>query len=247
MRRHVDAKHLRAHAARRAARSPIEYELLLALSHAIVPTKKRPSLKPRKLPRQSRAEHTVATILEATARILETTGLAGLNTNAVAQRAGVSIGSLYQYFSGKDALIVALSLRERALFHAEAQGALDEPTGLQGLRQLIAASVHQQLRRPTLARLLDFEENRAPIAQELAASKDGFHALIRQLLARDDIAPPPDPGTAADDIGAIVRAIVDAAGERGEVDRPGLEQRVGRAVFGYLGLNVSNRSGRRRA
>jgi len=212
-----------------------------------VTTKKRPSLKPRKLPRQLRAEHTVATILEATARILETKGLEGLNTNAVAQRAGVSIGSLYQYFSGKDALIVALSLRERALFHAEAQGALAGTSGQQGLRLLIAASVHQQLRRPTLARLLDFEENRAPVARELAASKSGFHDMILQLLARDDMPQQPDLAIAADDIGAIIRAVVDAAGERGEADRAALELRVGRAIFGYLGLNVSNRSHRRRA
>lgn len=210
-------------------------------------TKKRPSLKPRKLPRQTRAEHTVATILEATARILETKGLDGLNTNAVAQRAGVSIGSLYQYFSGKDALIVALSLRERALFYAEAQAALDQPSGQQGLRHLIAASVHQQLRRPALARLLDFEESRAPIAKELAASKGGFHDIVLQLLARDDIPPQPDLGIAAGDIGAIIPAITDAAGERGEADRAALEQRIVRAIFGYLGQNVSNRSHRRRA
>jgi AcrR family transcriptional regulator len=42
--------------------------------------------------------------------------LSGLNTNRVAQRAGVSIGSLYQYFPGKDALIVALIRRERDAF-----------------------------------------------------------------------------------------------------------------------------------
>lgn len=210
-------------------------------------TKKRPSLKPRKLPLQARAEHTVATILEATARILETRGLDGLNTNAVAQRAGVSIGSLYQYFSNKDALIVALSLRERALFYAEAQAALDEPSGERGLRRLISASVHQQLRRPVLARLLDFEENRAPIARELAASKGGFHDMLLQLLARDDMPPQPDIAIAAGDIGAIIPAITDAAGERGEADRAALEQRVVRAIFGYLGQNVSNRSHRRRA
>src|ERR1700761_6251781 len=198
-----------------------------------MPTKKRTSLKPRKVPQQSRAGQTVAAILEAVAVILETKGLDGLNTNAVAQRAGVSIGSLYQYFSGKDALIVALSLRERDLFYAEAQGALAQPNGQQGLRHLIAASVHQQLRRPALARLLDFEESRAPIARELASSKGGFHDMLLQLLARDDIPPQPDIGIAAEDIGAIIPAITDAAGERGEADRAALEQRIGRAVFCY--------------
>ena len=198
--------------------------------------KKRQSLKPRKIPQQSRATQTVAAILEAAARILETKGLAGLNTNLVAQRAGVSIGSLYQYFPGKDALIVALCLREHAVFFAEAQGALGEPTGRQALRHLIAVSVHQQLRRPTLARLLDFEENRPPIAKELATSKAAFHELIWQLLAYGDIPPQPSIETATDDLSAILRAMVDAAGDRGEVDRDGLECRVGRALFGYLGI-----------
>ena len=52
--------------------------------------------KPRKQPRQERAKATVDSILEATARILVKSGMEGLNTNAVAEAAGVSIGSLYQ-------------------------------------------------------------------------------------------------------------------------------------------------------
>ncbi|AIY40906.1 transcriptional regulator [Collimonas arenae] len=199
-------------------------------------TKKRQSLKPRKIPQQSRAEQTVATILEAAARILEAKGLDGLNTNYVAQRAGVSVGSLYQYFPGKDAIIVALCQRERAVFFAEAEGALNEPTGQRGLKHLITASVHQQLRRPTLARLLDFEENRPPIAKELAPFITAMSELIQQLLAHEDIPPQPNIEIAAGDLIAIVRAIVDAAGERGEVDREALEFRVGRALFGYLGI-----------
>lgn len=52
---------------------------------------------PRKRPRQARSVATFEAILEAAARILE------INTNAVAELAGVSIGSLYQYFPSKDA------------------------------------------------------------------------------------------------------------------------------------------------
>jgi AcrR family transcriptional regulator len=201
-----------------------------------VTIKKRQSLKPRKIPQQSRAEQTVAAILEAVARILETKGLEGLNTNLVAQRAGFSIGSLYQYFPGKDALIVALSRRERAVFFAEAEGALSESTGVGALRRLVTASVHQQLRRPTLARLLDFEESRPAIARELAPFITAMSGLIRQILAYEDIPPQPNDEIAADDILVIVRALVDAAGYRGEVDRADLERRVCRAIFGYLGM-----------
>jgi AcrR family transcriptional regulator len=201
-----------------------------------VTTNRRPSLKPRKIPQQSRAEQTVATILEAAARVLETKGMEGMNTNLVAQRAGVGVGSLYQYFPNKDALIVALSKREGTVFFAEAAGALSEPTGQRALKHLITVSVHQQLRRPALARALDFEENRPAIARELAASKAAFHEVIRQILAREDIPPQRNMETATNDLVAIVRAIVDAAGERGESDRRDLESRVSRALFGYLGI-----------
>jgi AcrR family transcriptional regulator len=201
-----------------------------------VTANKRRSIKPRKIPQQSRAEQTVATILEAAALVLETKGMDGMNTNLVAQRAGVSVGSLYQYFPNKDALIVALSQRERAVFFAEAQGALNEPTGQKALKQLITVSVRQQLRRPALARALDFEENRTSIAKELAASTAAFHDVLRQILTRDDIPPQPDIQVATDDLFAVIRAIVDAAGERGESDQQDLESRVSRTLFGYLGV-----------
>jgi len=66
----------------------------------------------RRIPRQVRAEETVSAILEGAAQILEAGGLAGFTTNAVAERAGVSIGTLYQYFADKSALLRALAERE---------------------------------------------------------------------------------------------------------------------------------------
>ncbi|MFT4435568.1 TetR/AcrR family transcriptional regulator [Caballeronia sp. 15715] len=206
------------------------------LSGCIVTKPRRQSLKPRKIPQQSRAEQTVAAILEAAARVLETKGMEGMNTNLVAQRAGVGVGSLYQYFPNKDALIVALSEREGAVFFAEAEGALNEPTGQKALRHLITVCVRQQLRRPALARALDFEENRSVIANELAASKSAFREVIRQILVHEDIPPQTEMEITIDDLVAVIRAIVDAAGERGETDRRGLESRVGRAIFGYMGI-----------
>ena len=83
----------------------------------------RPSL--RKIPGQARSAETVRIIVEAAARILEEGGLGAFTTNAVAERAGVSIGSLYQYFRGKDALVGALIVRETSLLIADCEMALE--------------------------------------------------------------------------------------------------------------------------
>ena len=66
------------------------------------------TISPRKAPRQARSQATVKAILDAAARVLVERGYAATTTNLVAERAGVSVGSLYQYFPNKDALIAAL-------------------------------------------------------------------------------------------------------------------------------------------
>jgi hypothetical protein len=62
----------------------------------------------RRAPRQDRALDTVDTIFEAAARILQSEGKDAFNTNHIAERAGISIGTLYQYFPNKNAILVAL-------------------------------------------------------------------------------------------------------------------------------------------
>lgn len=189
-------------------------------------------LRPRKTPSQPRSAETVASIIEAAAQVLETQGFEGFNTNAVAQRAGVSIGSLYQYFPGKDALTVALIHRETARFYQDAAIALTKRSGKAALEYLIGASVRQQLQRPMLARLLDVEEGRPALRGEVTKPETMQNLLVAIIKrARPRHA---NPEVAAGDLLAIIRGMADAAGERGESDIENLERRLRAAVFGYL-------------
>jgi AcrR family transcriptional regulator len=75
--------------------------------------------RPRKKPAQNRAKETVRAVIEAAAHILVREGYEGTNVNHVAKRAGVSVGSIYQYFPTKEALVaeVARDLAARILVH----------------------------------------------------------------------------------------------------------------------------------
>jgi AcrR family transcriptional regulator len=197
--------------------------------------RRRPApLDARKQPTQRRSTATVEAILEAAARILETTGLPGYTTNAVAQRAGVSVGSLYQYFPNRDALTAALIERESATLLEEVDAAANAPTCEAGLLGLVRAGVAHQMRRPALARVLDFEERRLPLDERDARVGERIHDALVRSLALADAPRVSDRETAAHDVFAIVHGMVDAAGERGETDAAALEARVARAVVGYL-------------
>ncbi|KFB10611.1 TetR/AcrR family transcriptional regulator [Nitratireductor basaltis] len=76
-----------------------------------MPTQPPVALKPRKTPSQSRSRVTVDAIFEATIQVLLSQGMGELTTTVVAERAGVSVGTMYQYFPNKQALVYALNER----------------------------------------------------------------------------------------------------------------------------------------
>ncbi|NPT38251.1 TetR/AcrR family transcriptional regulator [Paraburkholderia xenovorans] len=200
---------------------------------------RRSSTRPRKAPSQARAEETVESIIEAAAQVPEAEGLEGFNTNAIARRAGVSIGSLYQYFPGKESLTVALIQRETRRFYDDAAAALTQRSGKAALEYLIGTSVRQQLQRPMLGKLLDVQESSPALRGEV--EKVEFDALVVAIVKR--VAPRLEhPEVAAADLLAIVQGLTDAAGEREERDLESLEHRVRAAAFGYLSRVV--RSGK---
>jgi AcrR family transcriptional regulator len=89
-----------------------------------------PDLAPRKLPRQARSRATFDAVVEACARLLAEGELAGLTTNHIAARAGVSIGSLYEFFPSREAILAVLAQRRLAGLRASVEAALKRTAAL---------------------------------------------------------------------------------------------------------------------
>lgn len=117
--------------------------------------RKKASRGAQRTPLQTRAKATIEIILEATAQILVETGYDGLTTNHVARRAGVSVGSIYQYFRSKEALVAALVDRHldrlTALIARELAAAVDLPFAA-ATRRIIGALIDAHLIDPALQR-----------------------------------------------------------------------------------------------
>jgi AcrR family transcriptional regulator len=191
-------------------------------------------INPRKMPSQSRSALTVDAILEGAAHILERHGLEGYTTNAIAQRSGVSIGSLYQYFPTKDAITAALIERESATVAQDVAAALQINSFTQALTALINIAVNQQLKRPELARLLDFEQNRLRAILPTSVDAMAVRQLVVDFLKHRGDPAMSNPELAAADMMSIISALTDAAGRRKEANSAALAQRIEGAVFGYL-------------
>ncbi|MBX3454408.1 TetR/AcrR family transcriptional regulator [Ferrovibrio sp.] len=201
----------------------------------------KPAINPRKRPRQTRSAATFDLVLEAAARILERGGLAAFNTNAIAERAGISIGSLYQYFPTKEAILAELIRRKRNILLGHMQTAAQQGQSARlapAIDALIDAGIAHQLSRPNLARSLEYAESLLPITTETETLKQQIVHAIASVLAAHGIA---DPALAARDLAALTRGMIDSAGLFGETDAASLRNRVRRAVFGYLGIPQGKR------
>lgn len=192
------------------------------------------ALKPRKRPGQERSAATVAVIVEAAARVLERNGFEGFNTNAIAERAGVSIGSLYQYFPGKDALLSAIIERETAPLLGISEELANINECKAAIRCLIRACVRHQMRRPQLARLIDVAEKREIFNHQVSGKASCVQTVMEKVLSLPDAPKIANRNIAAADLLEIIRSLIDAAGERRERESEQLIRRVEGAVWGYL-------------
>jgi AcrR family transcriptional regulator len=205
----------------------------------------QPPVKPRKTPLQSRSRATVDAVLSAAAQILEAQGVGALNTNAVAERAGVSIGSLYQYFSSKDAILVALIERESRIFADELARAADSAQGEwlgDDLTALLRFGLSHHVQRHDLAHLLDVEFQRLhPFIDSAAIRQRSRAAMVRLLDRHRASIQPCNLDIAAQDISVIAKALMESAARRRDDDWNAAIERTVRAMLGYLGAACDGR------
>ncbi|OBV40983.1 TetR/AcrR family transcriptional regulator [Janthinobacterium psychrotolerans] len=188
--------------------------------------------EPRKRPSQARSIAAVAAMVEAAARIIETRGWAALTTNHVAERAGFSIGSLYQYFPSKEALLAELLRRERAQLLREVRQATETAASLApAIEQCIAAGLRHQFGRPALALALEYVPASLAMHQEDTVLRQALDRQLAAVLARHGVA---GSATLAADLVALCRGMIDAAALRGETDAAALLPRLLRAVRAVL-------------
>jgi AcrR family transcriptional regulator len=150
------------------------------------------SAKPRKRPRQERSQATVQAILTAAAHILTEAGYDHFTTNKVAERAGVSIGSLYQYFPNKESLLLALAehhAREVMQLAQHHLVGIGDPCGNgkaarpipEVLRQIIKAAIAAHSVNPKLHRVLHEQVPHSEVMRQLDQVK--IENLLRSFLA----------------------------------------------------------------
>lgn len=152
-------------------------------------------LRPRKEPRQPRAVETRARILDAAAQVFEEHGYDAGTTNRIAAAAGMSVGSLYQYFPNKDAILVELLDAHIAAGAARVHDAMERLLAADAsLHAIVEALVRELLvlhrDTPVLHQILMSRTPQPPdLTRRLAAVEDHLvDDLAAFLAARPDLA-----------------------------------------------------------
>ncbi len=145
----------------------------------------RRNAKPaRRRAKQDRAQETVSVVLEAAAQVLQREGYARATTNRIAKTAGVSVGTIYQYFNDKDEIFDALIRREIDGLQKVLRDAAParHESMADALRKLLLALVHIRPEAPALYRSLEQVPN-ALFRRRVAAARGGVVQWVREFLA----------------------------------------------------------------
>jgi AcrR family transcriptional regulator len=193
----------------------------------------------RRRPQQRRARETVESVLDAVIRILKHSGPAALTTNRIAEVAGVSIGSVYQYFPDKRAIFTALHERHIQQIDRVIQSTLVEHarSSLEDLmRAIIDAMVEAHTTDPELYEMLLTEvPHRADGSREFSVRLHGVFLLAISSRTRDL-----KKGRDLDSVVFVVTHMVDALSHGAILRRPATlslsaaKGEIVRAVMAYL-------------
>jgi AcrR family transcriptional regulator len=154
------------------------------------PGSRRTPTHARRTPRQARSRATIEYLLEAAAQVFGERGYAA-TTNEIAARAGVSIGTLYQYFADKDALLLALAERHLDDARHQLSTALEQLGAAADRAALIRTTIEQAVAVNRPSALHELIYTTAPRTPELVAALDGLRddlaAAVATLLAVDGV------------------------------------------------------------
>jgi AcrR family transcriptional regulator len=188
-------------------------------------------------PLQERSRYKVQLMLEAALRLLETKGLEGLTTNGIAASAGVSIGTLYQFFSNKEAILDTLADREVASMSARVLQVMED-AGISSPEERVAAVVRAvsesyggrgEAHRLVMAHSLAQGGGRlSPLLSKLMThlSNERQVGPIRQAMSRGDAF------VLAHAFAGVLRAMISQA--RNAPPREEIVQALARLVAGFI-------------
>lgn len=200
----------------------------------------KPAPKPKKTPRQSRSAATFAAIVEAGARILREGGYEALTTNRVAELAGVSVGSLYQYFPNKEAILVEM-VRRHLVDLGSGISAIAARADQLTLEELVSALIEDNARAhlvdPGLHKVLFEEAPRlGPMDWRDAFASQAIATVVRLLERHRASLVATDLPLAAQIVAESVEAIMHGAATRGDprLASGAIARETTRLVLSYL-------------
>jgi AcrR family transcriptional regulator len=160
------------------------------------------SLKPlavaRREPTQQRAERTIETLFKATAQIVESDGVEALSTNKIAAKAGFSVGTLYQYFPSKEAILLAMITGERARVQhrlsnilSKAELLTPDPRGLMVdvIHELVESFATGRNMRRTMIRLAWQMDHHNEITSNIREASERISVTLARISDRADGSP----------------------------------------------------------
>lgn len=198
----------------------------------------KPQAVMRKEPRQARSRATVEAIIQAGARILSDEGWAGFTTNRVADLAGVSIGSLYQYFPDKLSLVDAIRHRHlddsiAVMRNIRASGLSPEEFATRLVQAIVAAhSVYPGLHRVLLDEAPSSEEYRNPNSEFEIEYLSYFAEAVATYRMSPEKAAAHVAGRVVSD---AIDGVIHNAARRGALDDPTMQKELVRLIVLYLG------------